>query len=132
MAIRSEKEIYQVLEEYLRIQEAPVTCSDLMDIPGIRKAALEEFGGDVRVATNGISDTLGFMWRRELLTRFPAPKDSRTLARFAYLWDKKKEAGKARVPMPPQARGKTGLVITEQDGGVLIEFEKFTVFVKQK
>lgn len=92
MTIRSDKEIYQVLEEYLRIQEAPATVGTLMDIPAVRKAATAEFGSDIRVASDKVSDALGFMWRRGLLTRYPAPKDSKSLARFAYAWDAKQDA----------------------------------------
>lgn len=69
MGIRSIKEIYQVLEEHLRSSDKPLTCVDLMDIPDVRKAAVAEYGKDIRTATNKVSDALGLVWRRNLLTR---------------------------------------------------------------
>ena len=107
MAIRSAKEIYQILGEHLRKNDKPVTCADIMDIHAVRKAALAEYGDDVRLATDKVSDALGFMWRRGLLTRYPAPKDSRTLARFSYAWGTKQDA-KTVAPVPPIPTKKTG------------------------
>lgn len=72
------------------------------------------------------------MWRRNLLVRYPAPRESNTLARYAYSWDFKQDAQES-VPIPsPVVSRKAQLNIIEQDGGVLIEFDKFTVFIKQK
>ena len=55
-----------------------------MDIPEIREEALAEYGKDIRIATNKLSDALGLMWRRNLLVRYPAPRETNTLARYAY------------------------------------------------
>lgn len=51
--------------------------------------AVAEYGKDMRVTTDKVSDALGLMWWRGYLKRFPAPQTSKTLARFAYLWDDK-------------------------------------------
>lgn len=64
MSIRSNKDIYRILEKHLRYADEPMTCVDLMDIFEIEQEALKEFGEDKRHATNKLSDTLGFMWRR--------------------------------------------------------------------
>ena len=66
--IRSDRGIYQLLEKHLRAAAYAMTCVNLMGINEIRKAAVEIYGGtdkDVRIATNKLSDVLGFMWRRE-------------------------------------------------------------------
>jgi hypothetical protein len=132
MSIRSFKEIYQVLEEHLRKATKPVTCVDLMDIPEIRKEALAEYGKDIRTATNKLSDALGLMWRRNLLVRYPAPRETNTLARYAYSWDFKQDTQESTpIPSPVVSR-KTSINVVEQDGGVLIELDKFTVFIKSK
>lgn len=132
MSIRSIKEIYQLLEQQLRKSSKPMTCVDLMDIPEIREEALAEYGKDIRIATNKLSDALGLMWRRNLLVRYPAPRESNTLARYAYAWDFKQDT-QASAPIPsPVVSRKTSINVVEQDGGVLIELEKFTVFIKQK
>jgi hypothetical protein len=107
-----------------------------MDIPEIRKEAVAEFGGsskDVRVATNKLSDALGFMWRRGLLTRYPAPRTDLSLARYAYSWAGDTSAEPSR-PIPPPIRsiGKTAVSIKEHEEGVEIEFDKFIVYIKPK
>lgn len=132
--IRSEREIYAVLEKHLRLVDKAMTCVDLMDIPDIRESATAEFGKDIRNATNKVSDTLGFMWRRGLLTRYPAPKETSSLARYAYAWDKSRDATLAPkpIPSPSLSQKKLGVLIEEMEGGVKIEFEKFVVFVKPK
>lgn len=67
MGIRSDKEIYRALETRLREAQKPITCVDLMDDPDFRATAIAEYGKDIRVTTNKVSDALGLMWRRNLL-----------------------------------------------------------------
>lgn len=136
MAIKSEKDIYNVLEKHLRAAAYPLTVTMLMDIQEVHKAALDEFSfkdRDERKATDKLSDTLGFMWRRGLLTRFPAPKESNSFARFSYIWDQKEDSRPVQeAAISRAAAGKVGVSITEIDDGVLLEFQKFTVMIKAK
>lgn len=92
---------------------------------------MAEYGKDVRVATNKVSDALGLMWRRNLLVRFPAPKETNSLVRYAYIWDKGRDTIQA-LPVLPPSFSKVGFAISEVDGGVQIEFDKFVVLVRQK
>lgn len=136
MKIRSTREIYRLVEKYLKKSEEPQTCVDLMDNAEVEKAALEEFGGDKRHATNKLSDTLGFMWRRGILTRYPAGGESGQMARFAYTWSYKGEDAQTvskSIPAPTVVRPKTGVIVKETpDGGVSIEFDKFYIHVVPK
>lgn len=132
MVIRSERTIYQLLEARLREAAQPMTCNDLMDFPEIHKEALNEFGKDVRNATNKLSDALGFMWRRGLLTRYPAPKTETSFARFSYTWDHGTKEEPARPISSPVRSSKTGLTITEHSDCVEIEFDKFVILVRPK
>lgn len=100
MGIRSDKEIYQALEKRLRETPKPITCVDLMDDPEFRATAMAEYGKDVRVATNKVSDALGLMWLRNLLVRFPAPKETNSLVRYAYIWDKGRDTIQALPVLP--------------------------------
>lgn len=61
MGIRSDNEIYSIIERALRKRSEPQTCVALMEGPEVRAAALNEFGDDPQLATNKLSDTLGFM-----------------------------------------------------------------------
>lgn len=131
MSIRSQRDIYRIIEKYLSEAESPQTCVDLMDIHEVEVAALKEFGGDKRQATNKLSDTLGFMWRRGLLTRYPSSGEGGQMARYAYVWSEQPNARKvAAVPSPIHA--KTGFIVSEREDGVSIEFDKFFVFIKSK
>lgn len=130
--IRSSSEIYNVLEKHLRAAPYAMTCVNLMDIQEVRACALETYG-DVRVATNKVSDNLGFMWRRGLLTRFPAPKEGSSFAKYAYIWDKKVDARPTEAIPSPNLLKKQGVVISEKDDGSLeIEFDKFFVLITPK
>ena len=84
----------------------PMTCVDLIDIPEIREEALAEYGKDIRIATNKLSDALGLTASNRILRHLPHTIPSRFK--------------------------KTSINVVEQDGGVLIELEKFTVLIKQK
>ena len=130
--IRSSRGIYQVLEKHLRVAPYAMTCVNLMDIAEVKNSAIETYGSDVRAATNRVSDALGFMWRRGLLTRFLAAKDGDSFAKYAYIWDKKENARPAPIP-PPVLSKKSEVAIKEQeDGSVLLEFKKFTILITPK
>jgi hypothetical protein len=133
MSIRSSKEIYAIIEKHLRSATAPMTCVDLMDISEIREEACEEFGEDIRITTNRLSDTLGFMWRRNLLTRYPSSGERGQMARWAYIWTAENITREPPQPAPPPSyKGRQGVNITEREDGVMIEFDKFYVFVRPK
>lgn len=135
-AIKSRDETYSVIENALAGAKEPLTCADLMDRPEVRAAVLARFGKDVQISTNKLSDLLGFMWRKEIIDRFPAPA-SRTMARFAYLLKKRDlpETHAELKPIPPRVSNSTSLsdlVITEGDGEVILDFKQFTITIRPK
>lgn len=132
MGIKSDRTVYQMVEERLRKADKPMTCNELMDFNDIRQEMLNEFG-DVTTATNKLSDRLGFMWRRGVLTRYPAPRTSTSFARYAYgLTAVPEEPPLKAVPPPIKLKTKSLLGVTEHDDCVEIEFEKFIIYVKPK
>ena len=132
MTIRSPREIYQVLEQRLRDASEPLTCTQLLDLPDVRDAAIAEYGSEPRRYTDQVSNALGLMWRKNLLTRYPAAAEANSLARYAYAWSEK--VAPPPTPTPPSilSTKKTGVLITEKDGGVEIEFDKIVIFVRSK
>ena len=48
-----------------------MTAPELMDTAEVRKVAISRFGGDIQTTINKLSDTLGFMWRRGVVVRYP-------------------------------------------------------------
>lgn len=131
MTIRSSNEVYQALEQVLRNEEEPLTCVALMERTVVRNAAVQEFGGDVQLATNKLSDVLGFMWRRGVIERYPAPRGGPTKARFAYAWPKKPKPQKAPIAAPLPSK-KPRFEIVESDDAVTLEFEQFTITVRKR
>ena len=126
MAIKSEAGIYKILEDILRETKVPLTCVDLYDRPEVRKHARD---------TNKVSDFLGHMWRRGLLQRWYAAKDSTAKARFAYTWLEQNEEPKKveRLLTAVQSRThKPNCTITEGDNCVILDFDDFTITVQSK
>ena len=76
--IKSEAEIYQILEELLqKAGDNPQTCVDLYDDPRVKLLATNP---------NRVSDYLGHMWRRGLVQRWYASKELSQRSRYAYTW----------------------------------------------
>lgn len=130
--IRSQNEIYESLDEAFDKAKHPLTCVDLMDIPTVRAAAINRWGNDVQEATEKLSDTIAFMWRRGILERFPATS-TRSRARWAY--GRKNvviEEDAEPIPYEPKVRTKNKgeLEIVQQNGEVILNFEKFTVVIR--
>lgn len=134
--IRSADEIYKVVETALAENNDPQTCAALMERKDVRDAALARFGNDLQIATNKLSDLLGFMWRRGTITRYPAPPNSTSMARYAYGAIKRDETTRPVVPIPPPTRStgvtKPKFVITESDSEVTIDFEHVTLVIRTK
>ena len=119
MLYKSDRTIYQVLEQHLKASSEPLTCVELMERSDVRKAAIEEFGDDLQLATNKLSDVLGFMWRKKLLTRYPYTRPN-SKARFAYTWTERPSS-----PLPSPAKPK--MKIVEHHDGVTIELASITI-----
>lgn len=130
MSIRSRRDIYRVVEKYLRQSDRPLTCVDLMDHSEVEQEAFSEFGGDKQHAANKLSDTLGFMWRRGLLNRYPYSGDQ--MARYAYAWIETAKDTPPAEPVTTPRKAKTGVTVQEREDGIMIEFDKFFVFIRPK
>jgi hypothetical protein len=74
---RTEKGLYDALEEELKKSEHPLSCAQLFDKSSIRKHA---------ATVNRVSDYLGNMWRRGELVRLPAGQSGDSRARWLYAW----------------------------------------------
>lgn len=130
MAIKSEAGIYQVLEDAIRTsKDEPLTCVDLFELAAVRKHAAD---------ANKVSDFLGHMWRRGLLQRWYAPKESRAKARYAYTWLEENTDPKPAEPITrivsstAQHMSKPQVTITEEEQRVILDFPQFTIIVQRK
>ena len=127
--IKSEAEIYQILEELLRAAgNNPQTCVDLHDDPRVQKLA---------PSPNRVSDYLGHMWRRGLVQRWYASKDTAQRSRYAYTWidqpeEKPEPVARLTVPQRKVAPEKPNVTVVEDDGSITLDFKEFTITVKRK
>lgn len=128
MGIKSPRNTYQLIEHYLKQTDRPLTCVQLMEHQDLRAAAIEEYGDDIQVAQNKVSDALGFMWRRKLINRYPAPKDSTSKAWYAYKWADEKQPN----PPPQPIRQKPRFKIVEGAHDVTLEFDNITIVITTK
>jgi hypothetical protein len=121
MVIKSEFGIYSVLERHLKAASQPLTCVDLFAKNDVKKFA---------TSANKVSDYLGHMWRRGLLDRFYAPKESTSMARYGYLWKEQPTQAEPEpvVQQSPARRSKVD--ITEKDGAVEIRMEKVVITIR--
>ena len=135
--IRSADEIYNIVENALRERGGALSAPELMEILEVRRAALERYGPDVQIATNKLSDLLGFMWRKGVLKRYAVQDVIGTRARFSYEWPTDTAPAplqQIETPPSPTTLGATKprFTITEKDDKVIIDFERFTLIIRSK
>lgn len=131
MSFRNAFGIYHVLKQHLENATDPQTCVDLFDHQDVKQFAED---------ANRVSDYLGHMFRRGLLTRTAAPRTDSSAARYAYLWkNAKAEAPKQRNVQPrleivqEGRRTKNEVQITEHpDGSISVELSAVTITIKPK
>lgn len=129
--IKSNDNLYDVLEETLTGLTEPVTARALMENPKVRASALERFGDDVQIATNQLSNRLGFMWKKGVLEKFPST-DPQSIARFTYALKVRNIPKPSALPPSPKAPSNYTMTITETDDGVVLDFKQFTICIKPK
>ncbi|MGZ5175375.1 MAG: hypothetical protein ACXWIS_14560 [Burkholderiales bacterium] len=124
MVIKSDAEIYRVLEKHLKATKNPMTCVDLYSKLDVKNLARD---------ANKVSDFLGHMWRRGLLKRAYAPKTSTSFARYAYTWQDEKQDAETAKPPPPHVavRGKAPphIEIDEKNGSVTVTSTDFVITI---
>lgn len=125
-------DVYRAVESALRSADEPVTCVDLMEQTAVRQAAVEEFGSDIQQATNKMSDVLGFLWRRGVINRHPAPRGGSSKARYAYSWPTQPKSIPAPISRPSQAGDKEKMTIRELDGKVVVELANVVITIKTR
>lgn len=129
--IKSNDSLYDVLEETLTGLKEPVTALNLMERPKVRAAVLARFGDDVQIATNKLSDRMGFMWRKGVLDKFPST-DPNSIARFAYALKTKVVPRPKALPGALTKATNYALSITENENEVVLDFKQFTIVIRPK
>ncbi len=133
MSFRNQLGIYHVLRTHLEASPYPLTCVDLFDFEDVKRYAPD---------SNRVSDYLGHLFRRGLVSRYPAPRTENSAARFAYLWkNSKADSPQQRTPAPRlsvvraaevQPLRSNMKVVENTDGSVTIELSNLVITVKPK
>lgn len=133
--IKSDAPIYKELERILKAAgDTPMTCVEIWD--AIQHKSRFE---DTAKNPNDISNYLGHMWRRDIVQRWYASKESSSRARYSYTW---KEKADKLTPVPSlslvqstadtSTLGKPNITVSEDDGTVTIDLNEFTITVRRK
>jgi hypothetical protein len=118
--------LFPALEAALKASEDPLDCQALFDMPEVKKYAN---------SVNRVSDYLGNMWRKNLVTRLPAPKTSNTRSRWMYEWRGNrgpKIYEHALEYTPRVIVDKPSVLITEEGNVITLEFPNLLITVRQK
>lgn len=130
MAIKSDAEIYKILERHLKESKEPLSSSELWGFDDVRANAR---------SAEKVSDYLGLMWRRGMLQRWNTPKTSMSRSLYAYSF-KDPEDAHTHTPVVelkplsavPQTYKKSSVVITEEENRIVLDFDKFTMTIQAK
>ncbi len=130
MTPEGHNDLLPLREQHLRVADRPLTCHDLYDVPEIRAIA---------PSANRVSDYLGVMFRKGLLSRTQAdsnePEHGR--ARWAYLWRGKvtpewKQAAKAEIKdfRPKPILDRPNIYISEDGGYLTLEMPEISIQIQ--
>ena len=118
----SEDGLYKALEKIMRSSESAMGCNQLYDLPEVREHA---------ASANRVSDYLGNMWRKGLLSRIPS--DGTSKAKWGYLWKENTPPGLVTVQHTAKLLVDRPTVIITEDGSTIqIEMPELTILIKQK
>lgn len=119
-----ETNLFAALEQALQAATSPMDCTQLFDLPEVRKHA---------ISPSRVSDYLGNLWRKGLLFRLPAPKNGQGRTRWLYEWKVGARPAPDRIEYTPRVLAdRPSLLITEQGGVVTLELPNLIVAVRQR
>ena len=118
--------LFPILEAAIKAASEPLDCQALFDMPEVREHA---------ASVNRVSDYLGGLWRKGLVVRLPAPKDSNSRSRWMYEW----KGGKgpklhthALEYVPRVLADRPTVLITEEGNVITLEFPNLLISIRQK
>lgn len=131
MTPQGHNDLYPLLKQHLQMSDRPLTCHDLFEYEDVRAVA---------PSANRVSDYLGVLFRKGLLSRVQAPgtdEGEHGRARWAYLWREKitPEWRKASKVEPQDFRPKPildrpNLYISEDGSHLNIEMPEISIQIQ--
>lgn len=118
-----EEGLYQLLEKILFSAEEPLDAVQIYDMPEVRKLA---------PSANRVSDYLGNIWRKGLVSRVPAGGEGRG-PRWKYAWKSKVPLKEKSIEYAPKLLvNRPTVVITEEGLTMQIEMPELSIIIRQK
>ena len=116
--------LFQALELALQEASRPLNCHDLFAFPEVKRFA---------TSPNRVSDYLGGLWRKGLVTRLPDSKSGDGRTRWRYQWkDGGKGLGESNVNKGQVVNDRPSVVISEDGMIVTIELPNIVISIRQK
>ena len=120
----NETGLFPAIEAALKAASEPMDAQALFDMAPIREHA---------ASVNRVSDYLGNMWRKNLVTRLPAPKMTGSRSRWTYEWRGQKGPKVYGTEYTPNILlDRPTLLVTEEGTTITLEFSNLVIVVKQK
>jgi hypothetical protein len=129
MTFEGHNELYPALEAVLKEALEPMDCNQLFNLPQIKTLA---------PSANRVSDYLGVLYRKGLVSRVAATTDNsgRSRTRWAYIWRNKgtpewREPPEAQIYKPKTIADRPNLYIAEDGEFINIELPGFSIKIKK-
>jgi hypothetical protein len=123
-------DLFPAIEAALREANEPLDCNQLYDRPEIRQIA---------PSMNRVSDYLGVLFRRGVLSRVASDKSSGSRTRWSYLWRKKELPAWRKPPdteiidfKPKAILDRPNIYISEDGENINIELPHLSITIKKK
>lgn len=122
-------DLFPAIEAILREAQEPMDCNQLFDMAEVRAVA---------PSANRVSDYLGVMFRRGVLSRVASDKSDGSRSRWKYIWRKKElPAWKSHaVPIidykPKAILDRPNIYISEDGDNISIELPNLSIVIRKK
>lgn len=118
----SEKGLFNALEKILRETGEPMDCNQLFEKPEVREYA---------ATANRVSDYLGGLWRKGLVTRLPSSSEGSSRARWMYQWKESAPIGVGVEYAPRLLVDRPNVIISEEGKSIMLQMPHLTITIRQ-
>ena len=121
---QDESSLFPALEAALKAASGPLTSAELYDMAAIKEHA---------ASANRVSDYLGNLWRKGVVTRMAADKSDASRSRWAYEWKGQRGAKVYGTEYNPKVLlDRPTVLITEEGREITLEFQHLSITIRQK
>lgn len=129
MTPEGHNDLFPAIEAALRAADEPLDCNQLFAMPSIR---------DIAPSTNRVSDYLGILFRRGLVSRIASDRADGSKTRWKYIWRNKEipavkqKAIKVVDFVPKAILDRPNIYIAEDGDHINIELPNLSITIKKK